>query len=117
MKKILVIMLFCLVCVGCGKGNGLISYIDAKEKIINNNAVLLDVRTQEEYDTKHIEGALLLDVAFINEETMAKIVDDKDTEIIVYCQSGTRSSEAKRVLKEIGYKKVYDLGSIDNWEE
>lgn len=117
MKKILVIVLFCLVCVGCGKGNGLISYLDAKEKIINNNAILLDVRTKEEYDVKHIEGAVLLDVSFISEETMAQISSDKDTEIIVYCQSGTRSSEAKRVLGELGYKKVYDLGSIDNWKE
>lgn len=121
MKKILIfccIMMF-MIC-GCSNGsgnNGLISYMDAKEKIINNGAILLDVRTSDEYNQDHINGAILLDVNNINEEEVANIIDSFDTEIIVYCQSGNRSSKAKELLNDLGYNNVYDLGSIDNWEE
>ena len=44
-------------------------------------------------------------------------VNIKDNQIIVYCKSGKRSSEAKKKLEELGYSRVYDLGSIDNWKE
>jgi len=105
---------------GCGKDSskeGLISYMDAKEKIINNGAILVDVRTEEEYNEKHIGGSLLLTLDTINEETASAVISDKEAEIIVYCKSGKRSAEAKNLLEDLGYTNVYDLGSMDNWKE
>ena len=120
MKRVVIILSCLLLCVGCSSTSstdGLISYTSAKEKIINNNAILIDVRTTEEYDENHISGAKLLTLDTISEETASSIIDSYDTEIIVYCRSGARSSEAKIKLEELGYKNVYDLGSIDNWKE
>ena len=121
MKKILLLGLCCLFFLGgCGSDNskeGLISYMKAKELIINEGAVLVDVRTEEEYNENHIDGALLLTLDTISEETATALITDKEAEIIVYCRSGKRSSEAKEKLESLGYTNVYDLGSIDNWEE
>lgn len=119
MKKILLIILmfFLVGCSNTENNDGVISYIEAKEKIINEGAILVDVRTEEEYNTNHISGAVLLTLDTIDEDTTADIVDSKDTPIIVYCQSGNRSSQALNKLESLGYTNVYDLGSISNWEE
>ena len=115
MRKLFLLLLLVFFIVGCSD-NGLISYISAKEKIINNGAILLDVRTKEEYDENHIDGATLLPLDSINDE-VSSVISDKNTEIIVYCKSGKRSHEALELLTSLGYKNVYDLGSIDNWKE
>lgn len=118
MKKLLIILLgvFCLV--GCSSSDdSTVSYLEAKEKIINEGAILVDVRTEEEYNTEHIDGAVLLTLDTINEESVASVIENKDTPIIVYCQSGNRSGQALDLLKDLGYSEVYDLGAISNWEE
>lgn len=119
MKKLFIILLTGILMTGCSnkKDNGLISYMEAKEKIINEGAVLVDVRTEEEYNEKHIEGAVLLTLDTIDETTILDVVDSKDDVIIVYCQSGNRSGQAVEKLNALGYENVYDLGSIRNWEE
>lgn len=119
MKKLLVLLLGILFLAGCSSNsdNGLISYMEAKEQLINNGAVLVDVRTEAEYNEKHIDGALLLTLDTITDDTINDIVPNKDTPVILYCKSGNRSSQAVTKLEELGYTKVYDLGSIDNWEE
>lgn len=119
MKKLLIILLCGIFLVGCSSesDNKLINYTDAKEMMINDGAILIDVRTEEEYQKDHIEGATLLPLDTINEATIATITTNKEDIIIVYCQSGNRSSQAMEQLKELGYKKVYDLGAISNWEE
>lgn len=117
MKKLFVLLLGIFLLSGCSSDNGLISYMDAKEKIINENAVLVDVRTENEYSEKHIDGAVLLTLDTIDENNASVVISDKNTPVIVYCRSGNRSSQAVIKLKELGYTEVYDLGSIDNWEE
>lgn len=119
MKKLFVLFLGVFLLVGCSNNsdNGLISYKDAKEKIINEGAIVVDVRTLDEYNEKHIGGAVLLSLDTINEEAVANVIDSKETPIIVYCQSGNRSSQALTKLEALGYTNVYDLGSINNWEE
>lgn len=119
MKKVLlIIFLFLLVGCSSNKNNdSIISYIEAKEKIINENAVLIDVRTEAEYNNRHIDGAILLSIDDIDEDTVSNVIDSKNSVIIVYCQSGNRSSQAVSLLNDLGYNNVYDLGSIDNWEE
>ena len=121
MKKLLVLLLGIFLLVGCSSSNdsdnGLIGYMDAKEMIINDGAILVDVRTEDEYNENHIDGAVLLTLDTISEDTVSNITTNKETPIIVYCRSGNRSSQAVTVLEDLGYTEVYDLGSIDNWKE
>ena len=60
------------------------------------DAVILDVREQDEYDAGHIPGAVLLPVGTINEETAASAIPEKDTVVLVYCRSGNRSKTASQ---------------------
>lgn len=79
----------------------------------NPDAILLDVRTQEEYDGGHIPGA----VCFPNEDIRPELPLplEKDAEILVYCRSGRRSAEAAGKLAEMGYANVSDFGGIQDW--
>ena len=119
MKKLLFVCLIVFCLAGCSNNvdDSMVSYMEAKEKIINEGAILVDVRTKEEYDSNHIDGASLLTLDTINEESASKVIDNKNSVIIVYCKSGNRSSQALTILKNLGYTEVYDLGSINNWEE
>ncbi len=75
---------------------------------------LIDVRNSDEYKKSHIKGSKLvpLDVVKNNIEDEAP---DKDEKILVYCKSGMRSSAACRVLDELGYTNIYNLGGIMDW--
>lgn len=121
MKKLFFAFLVCLFIIGCSSNNKeddmLISYMDAKEMIINDGAILLDVRQEDEYNLNHINGALNVALSDINEDSIKDVASSKDNIIIVYCQSGNRSSQAVLKLNALGYNNVYDLGSINNWEE
>lgn len=79
----------------------------------NPDVILLDVRTQAEYDGGHIPGA----VCFPNEDIQPELPlpFDKDAEILVYCRSGRRSAEAAGKLADMGYANVSDLGGILSW--
>ena len=59
----------------------------------------------------------LFDVDNINENSAKDIIATYDSEVIVYCKSGNRSSQAKEILENLGYTNVYDLGAISNWKE
>ena len=83
-------------------------------EIIKNSEdyLIVDVRTKEEYDSGHIEGALLLPVQEL-EVRLDELLMDKP--IIVYCRSGGRSRTAATILVENGFKQVYDMGGISDW--
>ena len=126
MKKILfsclVIILFLSGCNDSSVSDSVIkknsvNYVQAKELIINKGAIMVDVRTKEEYDEDHIDGAVLLPVDEINEDKVNEIVKNKDDIMIVYCKSGARSSEAASILNGLGYHNVYNLGAMSNWKE
>ncbi|WP_425447179.1 rhodanese-like domain-containing protein [Dethiothermospora halolimnae] len=88
---------------------------DAKKMLEKNDDVfLIDVRTKEEYNEKHIEGSILVPLDVL-EEKIDEVVKDKNKEIIVYCRSGRRSKKAANILLELGYNNVYDLGGIIDW--
>lgn len=88
---------------------------EAKEIMAEQTGfVILDVRTQSEFDTGHIEGAILLPLDEI--KTKAKdILLDKNQLILVYCRSGNRSRTAANELVQLGYTNVYDFGGIIQW--
>ncbi len=81
-----------------------------KEFIKNKNAVLLDVRTKEEYNYDNIKGSANIPVQTL--EQARKQITDKNTPIYVYCHSGIRSARAVQALKDMGYKKVTDIGGL-----
>ena len=74
--------------------------------------ILIDVRTKEEYDGGHIEGAILFDIMDMMQEIYPNY--PKDAEISLYCESGNRSMMAKIMLEKAGFTKITDVGSIDN---
>lgn len=76
---------------------------------------ILDVRTKEEYDEKHIKNAVLLPNEEI-ENTASKELPDKNRLILVYCRSGNRSRQAAEKLVKSGYTNVYDFGGINTWQ-
>jgi len=77
------------------------------------NPVVIDVRTQSEFDAAHINGAKLIPYDQIKDK-ITEYVKDKNTEIALYCRSGRRSVIATTVLKELGYKNVENYGSMQN---
>jgi rhodanese-related sulfurtransferase len=91
-----------------------ISAEEAKTMIDAGNVIILDVRTQEEYDAGHIEGALRLESADFGKKA-ATVLPDKAATILVYCRSGNRSKTAAKLLLELGYTNVYDFGGINDW--
>lgn len=77
-------------------------------------AVLVDVRSQEEYDQKHIADSVHIPVDEVEAELPAQFPDRKQ-ELIFYCASGARSQRAMETAKKLGYENVYNLGSMDAW--
>ena len=88
---------------------------DAK-KIMDSGEpyTLVDVRTQEEYDAGHINGAILIPVNEIKDRAEGEL-PDKSALILVYCRSGARSRNAAGILVELGYVNVQDIGGISSW--
>ena len=79
------------------------------------NYVILDVRTQEEFDEAHINGAILIPDYEIGEKAES-ILTDKEQLILVYCRSGRRSKLAADELVSLGYTNVKEFGGIIDWE-
>ena len=76
--------------------------------------ILLDVRTEEEFLDSHIPGAKLLPGDEIANR-VASALPDKNAHILVYCRSGVRSAAAAKVLLDMGYANVFDIGGIIDW--
>jgi rhodanese-related sulfurtransferase len=81
----------------------------------NPEALLIDVRTQVEFDAGYIPGALLLPNTSINRQTAAQVIPTLETPVVIYCRSGARSAQAARTLISLGYTRIYDLGPITAW--
>lgn len=75
------------------------------------NAVLLDVRTIDEYNDYHIEGSINIPLDKI--DTVNQKITDKNTAIFVHCLSGARSAEATKYLVSQNYNNVKDIGGIN----
>ncbi len=82
---------------------------------VRPEAVLLDVREEEEYITGHAAGAQLLPLDELNDESASELIPETDTPVLVYCRSGARSHAAALRLEEYGYEEIYDLGSLVGW--
>lgn len=85
-----------------------ISYKTAMEILKNNDGVLIDVRTGQEYKEGHLPNAININLYNLEKEILYKI-PNKETVIVVYCASGARSKQAQNILENLGYKTVYNL--------
>ena len=86
------------------------------EKIMNENEnyIILDVRTIEEYNDGHIPGAICIPNETIDENVVSKL-PDKEQLILIYCRSGNRSKQATKKLKDLGYLNLIEFGGIIDW--
>lgn len=88
---------------------------EAKKLMDSGDAdVILDVRTEDEFETGHIQGAILIPDYQI-EDTAESILPDKNAMILVYCRSGRRSKLASEALAKLGYTNVKEFGGIIDW--
>ena len=78
-----------------------------------DNAVLLDVRQADEFNTGHIDGAVLLPHDTIAEK-IGTVVLNKNTSVYIYCRSGRRSVIAVEAMRKLGYTDLTDLGGMDD---
>ena len=123
MKKLIPIFLAVMMLTACGqdKGNNQgavyvnITAEEAKQIMDSEEGyVILDVRTQEEYDQGHIPGAIVISHEEIAEKA-EEVLTDKDQLILVYCRSGRRSKIAAEALVELGYTNIKEFGGIIDW--
>ncbi len=113
------LLLIIIIFISCENNKGefkLLEYQSYKSHIENNSVQLFDVRTPEEYNLGHINGAVNID--FKNEEIFNRSFEklDKSKPVYLYCRSGNRSKKSADILIELGFSKVYDLkGGFIEW--
>lgn len=119
MKKFIPIFLSVLLLAGCAAPQAATyTQVTAQEAASmmeqEENYIILDVRTQAEYNEKHIPGAICIPNETIGEVEIPEL-PDKDQLILVYCRSGNRSKQASQKLADLGYTNVVEFGGINSW--
>ena len=123
MKKLIFLLLAVMMLTACGQDKendqgAIYVNITAEEakQIMDSQEgyIILDVRTQEEYDQGHIPGAIVISREEIVEKA-EEVLTDKDQLILVYCRSGRRSKIAAEALVELGYTNIKEFGGIIDW--
>ena len=123
MKKLVFLLLAVMMLAACGqnKENGQgavyvnITAEEAKQIMDTEEGyIILDARTQEEYDEGHIPAAIVISHEEIAEKA-EEVLTDKNQLILVYCRSGRRSKIAAEALVELGYTNIKEFGGIIDW--
>ena len=123
MKKLMILLFVVMMLTACGQDKennqgAVYVNITAEEakRIMDTEEgyIILDVRTQEEYDQGHIPGAIVISHEEIAEKA-EDVLTDKDQLILVYCRSGRRSKFAAEALVELGYTNIKEFGGIIDW--
>lgn len=115
MKKLGIILIGVLLMSACTSESSYhkISAQEAKEMMQSQDVIIVDVRTQAEYNEGYIENAILIPNESISEAP--RELPDKNAIILVYCRSGNRSKQAADKLVALGYTNIYDFGGIIDW--
>ena len=121
MKKyimILVSIIMIMGLIGCEKKDMSYTEISMEEAVAimatEENYIILDVRTTEEFAEKHIPNAINIPNETIGSEELAEL-PDKNQLILVYCRSGNRSKQASEKLAALGYSNIHEFGGINDW--
>ena len=123
MKKLVFLLLAVMMLTACGQDKesdqgAVYVNITAEEakRIMDTEEgyIILDVRTQEEYDQGHIPGAIVISHEEIAEKA-EQVLRDKDQLLLVYCRSGRRSKLAAEALVALGYTNIKEFGGIIDW--
>ena len=123
MKKLVFLLLAAFFLTACGQKNETkqeatymnITAQEAKNLMDTEEGyIILDVRTQEEFDEGHIPGAIQISHGEV-EEKAEGVLTDKDQLILVYCRSGRRSKLAAEALAALGYTNIREFGGILDW--
>lgn len=122
-KRVILLLLAAILLTACGQTKkneqeAVYMNITAQEakKIMENETgyVILDVRTQAEYDAGHIPGAIVIPLGELAGRA-EEVLTEPDQLILVYCRSGRRSKSAAAILAELGYTNIREFGGILNW--
>lgn len=107
-------MMFMASC-GAQSTEGDVTVAEAQEMIKDENVVILDVRTPEEFEKGHLEGATMIN--FFDEDFDKKIAElPKDKEYLVYCHSGNRSGKAVKKMEAAGFTNAHNMaGGWSSW--
>lgn len=97
-----------------GQGYKSITPQEVIDIIGSEGVYLIDVREIEEFSKSHIDGAINIPLSNLTQTVEGQIAD-KDSILIVYCQGGIRSAKSARLLFNMEYINVFDVGGIDNW--
>lgn len=120
MKRILLLTTFIFLLTGCNSVTKENSYtqISMDEAVsmmeTEEDYIILDVRTLEEFKEKHIPGAICVPNETIGTAEIPSL-PDKEQMILVYCRSGNRSKQAAQKLADMGYTNIYEFGGINDW--
>ena len=120
MMKLFSVLLFLILLAGCAapKGNASYRQMNMTDAIslMESEAgyVILDVRTAEEFQDKHIPGAINIPNESIGTAEIPEL-PEKDQLILVYCRSGNRSKQASEKLAALGYTNIVEFGGINSW--
>ena len=123
---VLIILMAALILTGCGSSTGnktadnkkTYRQVSPEEAAAmmeeETDYIILDVRTQEEYEASHIPGAICIPNETIGTDDIPEL-PDKDQLILVYCRSGNRSKQASEKLAKQGYTNIVEFGGINSW--
>ena len=120
MKRIIPILMALLLLSGCATQSAEKNYrqISMEEAVTmmeeETGYLILDVRTTQEYNEKHIPGAINIANESIGTEDIPEL-PDQDQLILVYCRSGNRSKQASEKLVNLGYTNIVEIGGINSW--
>ena len=122
MKKLILFLLTAMLLTGCGQTNQTqeavymnITAEEAKQIMDREEGyIILDTRTQAEYDEGHIPGAIVISHDEITEKA-EQLLPNKDQLLLVYCRSGRRSKLAAEALVKLGYTNIKEFGGIIDW--
>ena len=82
-------------------------------RLVEEGALLVDVRTPEEFAAGHLPTAVNIPVQELDRRLSE--LEPKDRRIVLYCRSGNRSGRAARILRSAGYSALHDLGAMSRW--
>jgi len=113
----ILVLFFGLACkCGASQTITLVDNVFIENEVVGKNVQLVDVRTEEEYESGHIDDAVNFNI--IDSETFLNQIEtlDKNEPVYLYCKMGGRSNQAANILKEKGFTKIFDYsGGYNDW--